>query len=252
MTPAHSHSYQKPDLIVFDLDGTLTDVDDRAAHLTSITDRFNLPVSMTTYWLMKKAHQVYKRIGVKNERTETIKHGVMNHLCAEKADMFDVLNAAFDAYIPCSILSNGPREWGEKILNRMHMRMFFNQLVFREDMPSLKPDPEPLLRILEVHSFPDYKRGTVWVCGDRASDVALTMNAAPHVRHRMIPVAFEGTKAAKAIATLHDRFNPQQGHIFKTPHHMACAIDPDLDGRIRRAVNSLGREQTHIATFTRQ
>ena len=248
---APSHSYEKPDLIVFDLDGTLTDVNDRAARFTSVSDKLHIPVSTATYWVLKKALQLYKRIGIRNETAETIKGEVLNHLCAEKVGMFDVLNAAYDAYIPCSILSNAPREWGEKILDRLKIRMFFNQAVFREDMPHLKPDPQSLWPILEENVLPSQGYSTIWVCGDRATDVFLALNAGLTLPHKIIPVAFEGTKAATAIALLQEEFNIH-GYIFKHPHDMACAIDPQMDARFNEIYRNLGTAQTHVATLTLQ
>lgn len=251
MLSGNQTAYETPDLIVFDLDGTLTDVSDKAARLSSVTDKLNIPVSTATYWLMKKAHQFYKNAGFKNRTAETIKDDVLRTLCNEKADMFYVLSAAYDAYIPCSILSNGPREWGEKILKRLQLRMFFNQTVFREDMTHLKPEPHSLLALMDEHESLKGKAATVWVCGDRTSDVALALNTGTFVPHKIIPVAFHGTKAAQAIGSLRDQFNIE-GYVFEDPYKMACALDPDMEYRIKRTMQSLKVVQTHISTLTLQ
>lgn len=243
---------KRPDLIVFDLDGTLTDISDNAARVSSVSDKLHLPVSTATFWLMKTAHRIYKTFGLENVVAEAVKKEVMETLCAEKTDMFNVLNTTYNAYIPCSLLSNGPREWGERVLNRMQIRHFFNQVTFREDVPYLKPDPLSLLPILEENSLALGKEGgTVWICGDRASDVSLALNTNAYTTHTIIPVALNGSKAAETIISLRDTYNIE-GYVFNHPYHMACEIDPGIEDRLAEAVNNLQAVQEHVVTLSIQ
>lgn len=239
-------SYKKPDLIVFDLDGTLTNTSDRAARLSSITDRWHLPASSTTMWLMRTANQIYKNIGIRNRFVEAAKHDVLNLLCAEKQDMFVVLQTAFAKDISCSLLSNGPREWGKKILNRLQIGAYFDHTMFREDVSQLKPAPDALLQILASSAVG--QDSTVWVCGDRTADVYLAMNANAASICNVIPVAIKGSKAAETITVLRDKFNIK-GYVFDTPYDIACAIDPDLTNRVTEVANRMDPSQLHLASF---
>jgi phosphoglycolate phosphatase-like HAD superfamily hydrolase len=243
---ANPKALSRPHKIIFDLDGTLTTISERAARISSVSDKWNLPVSSTTHWLMRKANQIYNNIGIQSRFIEAARQDMLDLLCAEKKDMFVVLQTAFDRDISCSLLSNGPRKWGENTLNRLQIRAYFDHVLFREDVPHLKPAPDALLSLLGKSNAKDNE--TIWVVGDRTADVYLALNANAASDCNVVPVALKGTKAANTIIALRDKFNVT-GHVFDTPHDMACALDPDLENRITEVTNRLGPTKLYLASY---
>lgn len=236
----------RPDKIVFDLDGTLTNISERAARISSVTDSWNLPVSTTTHWLMRKANQLYKNIGIQSRFIEAARQDMLDLLCAEKKDMFVVLQTAFDKGISCSLLSNGPRKWGVNTLHRLQIRAYFDHVLFREDVSHLKPAPNALLNLLVKSKAKDNEN--IWVIGDRTADVYLALNANAASACNIVPVALQGSKAADTIIALRDKSNIT-GHVFDSPHDMACAIDPDLENRITEVTNRMHPAKLYLASF---
>ena len=88
------------------------------------------------------------------------------------------------------------------------------------------------------------------VLGDRTADVYLALNANAASLCNVVPVALRGSKAANTIIALRDKFNIT-GHVFDTPHNIACAIDPDLENRISEVTNRLDPAKLYLASSYR-
>lgn len=218
-----------PDMIISDLDGTLTHTSRAAARLASVGDKWDVPLSKMALWVLKTGHKAYRALGQEFDTACGLKNRIMERLSAEQEDSMFMLSAAHERSIPCHLLSNGPRDWGNNILKKMHLRPFFDQVVFREDGRYLKPDPRCLEGILS-HSKDLPKKASIWIFGDRVSDVLLAANAnAKSAGRRYIPVAIEGTNAADAIRSLNRCDGENKGLVFADQYKMACYIRPETE-----------------------
>lgn len=230
-----------PDMLVSDLDGTLTHVSRATAKLASVSDRWDLSISQALAWTYKRAAQACRAVGVSDTKMDRIKNGIVNTLTSEQEDTFFVLCAAANSNIPCAIVSNGPQKWGKLVLKSLKLDEFFQKAVFREQMAYIKPDPRSLEVVMQFKlSAPD-RVPNVWVYGDRATDVALAVNANRVMPYHFIPVAVKGTNAADAIEKM-NREKICEGIIFSSQFTMACSLSPKMDKDFQKYVDERAKE----------
>lgn len=223
-------SIEPPDLLIADLDGTLTEIGTVTAKIASVSDRWEISASAAAIWAYEQFKKACDAAGVSQSRQEMFKANMMSMMTRAHADSHLVLSAAAANDIPCRILSNGPKKWGKYVIRSMHMDMFVDRAVFREDMEGLKPDPRSLQKVLADFNTRQ-KKSRIWIYGDRKSDVQLAWNAAKTFPQQFLPVAVAGTKAAATIQAVNLN-NPRSanfGHVFKTQYDMARTINPTLD-----------------------
>lgn len=235
-----------PDMIVVDLDGTLTHVSPIAAKLASVSDRLDMGLSKSFVWAYNTAIQTCDSAGINRSIVHYIRNSMTPMIAREREDSFFILNAACSSHIPCVLLSNGPQKWGNFILHRLALQPFFEKTVFREDMPYLKPDPRSLEPVL--HSIPatQGRRPVVWVFGDRESDMILAVNAGQTMPYDFIPVALADTRAAKAIQQIPSLQEHPAKIIFETAYIMACALHPGIEPRLKKYVDERPKATTGV------
>ncbi len=212
----------KPDLLVLDLDGTMTNISRVAAKIASASDKTGIAVSSLVYGIMSAANDAYKATGVQNELMESVKKGVLNTLGREQKGVFDMILGATANNIRCAVLSNGPEQWGLKTLERLGLTPYFTQTVFRGEY--LKPDPRALLPILDAHADILGEQGTVWVYGDRRADALLAYNTNTRTAHHIVPIAIENMVSAGIIKGMKSAFNAQ-GIVFESVSDISRALE---------------------------
>ena len=75
--------------------------------------------------------------------------------------------------IPVGLVSNGLGQgYGHDILKTFELESFFAATLFREDIVHSKPNPEPIIKIIQSFNLPDSPETCVWYIGDRAKDIA--------------------------------------------------------------------------------
>lgn len=236
-----------PDLIIADLDGTLTRVSNVTARIASVSDRWDIPVSAAAVWAYGRFKKACDVTGVGRNTLDDFKSNMMGMLAKEQEDTYFVLSAAAENNIPCRVLSNGPQKWGQYIMKNLNFDVFVQKAVFREEMGCLKPDPRSLKNVLEGFASAA-RKPSVWIFGDRETDVILAWNAAAVLPHRFTPVAIAGTRAAEIIhaANSNDIGGCPPGIVFETQYDMARAIDPGAEDRLQKYVRLRNKDYGSI------
>ena len=229
--------YTPPDLLVADLDGTLTQVGSVTAKIASVSDRWDMPTSAAAIWAYEQFKKACDAAGISERKLEDFKANMMSMLTRAHSDSHLVLSAAAESKIPCRILSNSPKKWGEYVIRSLNMDSFVQQAVFREDMEGLKPDPRSLQKILADFSTKQ-KKSRIWIYGDRKSDVQLAWNAAKAFPQQFLPVAVAGTKAALTIQAANDNCpdGSKFGIVFKTQYDMAKTLHPSFENKLKEYI----------------
>lgn len=220
-------------MIVFDLDGTLTDISPAAARIASIGDKWELPLSSLAHWVLRTGNRAYRSLGYEFRAVNEVRDTLRETLGHEQNDTFFLLMAAAAKNVKCSILSNGPGQWGRNLLARHNLDVFFDKAVFRDGNEYLKPDPRALRPVLDDAALEAGK--DIWVFGDRESDAMLAIHGQFHTHHRLVPVAISGTYAARTIERTKASGVLAAGHVFESHHHMACALNPDVEYNLAKA-----------------
>lgn len=230
---------KQPDLIIADLDGTLTRVNNITARIASVSDRWDMSVSAAAVWAYGQFKSACDAVGVNRNKLDEFKSNMMSMLAKEHTDTHAVLCAAAESNIPCRVLSNGPEKWGRYILKNLDFDLFIQKAVFREEMECLKPDPRSLEQVLDGFKSPA-RRPSIWIYGDRETDVMLAWNAAAtsHRPYQFTPVAIAGTKAANLIhaANTNNIGGCTPGIVFESQYDMAYALNPGAEKRLQKYV----------------
>lgn len=235
---------KKPDVFGFDVDGNLTNISAHAARLASVTDRLGLSLSTAFSRTLNFANDAYRFTGLKVEFVESLKRTVLAKLGTEKNGTFDSLMYIHDS-TRCAAVSNSPRQWGTRTLDRENLSPFFEQIYFREDIGCLKPDPRALLPVLEANQDVLGERGTVWFLGDRGTDMQLAFNADDLHAHEIIPIAIEGTPAADYLRR--KEVEGRTSYIFASIDDIARLFDPSVERRLASTMAIVSHRVPKIA-----
>lgn len=231
---AESDGELTPDMLVADLDGTLTRISAVTARLASVSDKVDLSLSRAFVWGYRKTLSACDSLGINRERIDRLKSTLTPVLACEQEDSFIVLCAATDNNIPCVLVSNGPEQWGNYMLKSMKLQYFFDKAIFRESMPGLKPDPRSLVPAMECAPKTSGRLPVVWIYGDRPSDMILAANANKALPYTFVPVAIQGTKAAEAIENHPVVKSCSLSIVFESQFALACTLRPEIYRDIKK------------------
>lgn len=204
---------QRPTIVLFDMDGTT--VRHINPRILGFLEKFDDAMFRTSLWLnRKKPHPDFTPDLEKKPRL--LVHRALHKIRRKPVDqivqpchgIYTLLNLLKESAIPMGIVSNGlGKGYGHDILEKFSLASFFNVQVFREDIQRSKPDPDPLLRALNLFGRPITETDVVWYIGDRHKDVAAALAAAKLLPAKIIPLAY-GLHASVAI--LEKGLSPEQ------------------------------------------
>ncbi len=172
---------RQPALVVFDLDGTLLDTleDIRISLNHALVEVGRQPIDVATArrCVGDGARMLVTRALALPSNDPLVDAAVAAYGRAYAANptpatkpmpgALALLDALATAGIPAAICTNKPRAIAEVVLEAM-MPGRFCAMVAAGDLPRLKPDPAPVLRVLElVGCVP----GRAWMIGDGSQDV---------------------------------------------------------------------------------
>lgn len=181
------------ELIIFDFDGTLFDTKkDIAMALNHALKKSGLQVlDENSIWKMTgngTPALVKRALGDMSDKTfEKILNETINYYQKHSADFakpvdnVEIFLKETDR-IPKAIISNKYRYFIEQILEKFSFSHYFKEIYGREDFETNKPEPEPLLYVLD--KFRANRDRTVYI-GDTVVDVIFSKNAG--VRSCIIP-----------------------------------------------------------------
>mgnify|MGYP006286656095 FL=1 len=106
-------------------------------------------------------------------------------------NVMDVLNFLDENDIPMGLVSNGlGRGYGHDILEKFKLTSFFKHTLFAEDLNRSKPDPAPIIQMLNLLSPDINENHVVWYIGDRHKDVNAALNAGKTETSKIEPIAY--------------------------------------------------------------
>jgi phosphoglycolate phosphatase len=177
----------QPELIIFDLDGTLVDsAPDLAQSIDAMMASLGLPtrgLDQVRRYLGNGAERLVKRALTGELWGEPLPE-LYNKALAQFLDLYTASNgqhtlvypgvhtalrALHDAGIRLAVLTNKKRRFTEPLLQAMRLDGFFELWVCGDDLERQKPDPEPLLYAMQQLGV---SAAATWMVGDSATDVA--------------------------------------------------------------------------------
>jgi len=178
------------ELIIFDLQGTLVDnkidfVSMKREIIKLLIKKYGLNIDEELF-LRRRVVEIleYAKDNVDDKTYNTIfqeisqiadKYEIDAAINSKlKADVKDVLKALRRKNYKIAILTNDGRKSTEIILNRFGLKEFFDCIVTRDDINTLKPDPLGIERILERIKVD--KQNVIFI-GDSIIDIQAAKNA---------------------------------------------------------------------------
>lgn len=191
---------RKPDIVAFDLDGTLTESGALGRFAARNAERAVVAGLILAHHFYLAATAIKDAVCPRVHLSETFKKAALARVGAPRPDMPAMASGLHDLGIGLALVSNNSRAaWGERLARHFDFGPGFDAAVFREDMGGhLKPDPGPLLWIGD-RLAKDGRPRTIWYVGDMASDMQAAIRANALSRHTYIPVAMGTASDAAAF-----------------------------------------------------
>lgn len=193
-----------PDIILCDVDGTLTRTSKRAAQIADLSDLIGISFSSIA---LKGAYFLQSSVraaGLSGDFTKALKGWGLQKLSTPRAEAPELLQTAGEQNIPVLLVSNAPSRWSRSLLKRHGLKEGFEAVHASRGGRQIKNNPLGFVEnVLTPHPAIEGREAVIWVVGDGAMDVRFAQKANPLSRHTVIPVTFEGTPAARALRNGH-------------------------------------------------
>ncbi len=172
--------------VIFDLDGTLVDsAPDISTSINLTLKELYLPacdVSQVRNWMGNGANRLIKRALTDQTdgepKEELFKQArklflefYAQHVCEESSvfpGVIEGLNSLHAQSCSLACVTNKPRRFVPPLMKEMGIDQFFKQVICGDDLKVKKPDPLPLLHVLEKEEIAPSQALMV---GDSASDI---------------------------------------------------------------------------------
>ncbi|MGI0118409.1 phosphoglycolate phosphatase [Zooshikella sp. RANM57] len=181
-----------PELVLFDLDGTLVD---SIPDLTSAVDAMLVALGFepagqepVSHWVGNGAPKLVER-ALRAKSAEALTDGLLakanqlfnthyEHHNGEQACVYKgvlaFLQSLHQQNISMGIVTNKPSQFTEQLLERLNLTHFFNLVLSGDSLPEKKPSPAPLLHAMDF--FAKRPQETLMV-GDSINDVKAARSA---------------------------------------------------------------------------
>lgn len=171
---------------MFDLDGTLVDsAPDITISINLMLQELNIPscdLSQVRDWMGNGAERLIKRALTGKFDGEPVddlfQHArtlfgnfYLQHLCKESVvypGVIEGLNALCNQSYVLGCVTNKPRRFVPGLMYALKLDHFFDHVICGDDLPVKKPDPLPLLKILEKAKL---QPSQALMVGDSAGDI---------------------------------------------------------------------------------
>ena len=177
-----------PDLVIFDLDGTLID---------SKTDLANsLNQSLRERGLRElEREEIYSYVGngVYNLIERSVRavgsddvDGALAHFMTvydrrllEQTRLYDGVAEVLNHFreVPLALITNKSMRFTRPIVDGLGVAHYFHPLLARDSLPQCKPHPAPITHCIEIH---EARRSHTWMVGDGATDITAGKAAGVH------------------------------------------------------------------------
>ena len=226
---------KKPTIIIFDMDGTaVRHINPRLLHVLEWLDSLSYKTAKLFNWIFKqkgRGRMVPEwHNSKKHKRPRLLVHRAIHRVRRKPVEqivepspgLYDVLELLEHNNIPLGLVSNGlGKGYGHDVLQKFALDHFFKAKVFREDIVNSKPNPEPILKALDLMNLPVSNKDVIWYIGDRRKDVTAALAAAAHTPAKIQPIAVALNAAAAIIEK-----NIGTDHIIMSFHDMYDQLKP--------------------------
>jgi phosphoglycolate phosphatase len=204
----------KPDIVIFDMDGTtVRHINPRLLLLLEWADDMMFKFSVLRDWLLRRhAKGAIFAPGIipdfkSQKKPKLIVHRVMHKVRRKDVEqivepcpgIYLVLELLARHGIPLGLISNGlGKGYGHDILEKFDLEKYFRATIFREDIKKSKPHPDSLLLALQTMNVETQAGDVVWYIGDRHKDISAALAAGKILPAKFEPIAY-GLNAAVAV-----------------------------------------------------
>jgi phosphoglycolate phosphatase len=182
-------------VILFDLDGTLIDSTDGilySFHKSFEYFNFKKPLDSDIMKLIGyPLEHMYDRLGVESQYVDSFVSKYKEYYRSISKEMTTMLPYAIEAIQEASrvarlgVVTTKTARYSKELLEHMEVLKYFEVLIGREDVINPKPDPEPILKALDLMGVTWHKN--VFMIGDTCLD----MNSAKSAGIKGIAVSCE-------------------------------------------------------------
>jgi len=170
--------YPWPELLIFDLDGTLIDSkEDIAAALNQTLTERHLPTLANEEIYAHVGNGVYDLIeGAVAAAGGDVEAALMHFMATYDARLLERTYlyagaaeiAAYFAGVPMALITNKSMRFTRPILDGLGVAGWFDPILARDTLPECKPHPAPLLHCIDAHGADPTR---TWMVGDGATDI---------------------------------------------------------------------------------
>jgi phosphoglycolate phosphatase len=211
-------SLHKPTIVLFDMDGTtVRHLNPRLLRIVEALDDLSFRATQIVERVFGHTPESpAQAIPSPQQRPRLLVHRVLHRFRRKPVErivepcpgIFSLLDFLRRKGVLLGLVSNGlGKGYGLDILEKFSLSPFFEATLFREDILRPKPNPDPLLAILERLSRPVEPEDVVWHIGDRRKDILAAVAAQSHLPCRVQPIAY-GLNAA--VGALTAKLGPDQ------------------------------------------
>ena len=232
----HSHgdliktqgSLPLPDMIVWDMDGTL--LNSNAGRFVNSDNESKARVILETLDRTYKAARSLKNMIAPNFHINpSTKSRLLSLATKTYEDTLETLESIHHMGITQAIASNNSRTAiGGKVLTHFHLKDTIEASMFLEDMNGLKkPHPDIMQALMETTNMPE--DATIWVVGDRPTDMRFAKNANNALTQNFYPIAMgHDSSAASFLRLRSNKFDAYAVVSCPMEVSVMAAMDPRL------------------------
>lgn len=195
---------QRPDYVIFDMDGTTV------RHVNPMWLSFLETIDSAIYALSRFLSRKREITDFSDDPAKP--RGLLVHRALHKLrrkevgqivqpcpGIFLLLNLFRQHNVPLGIASNGlGKGYGHDILMTFGLSDYFEVEIFREDITKSKPHPDAILRGIKGFAKEPVEGDLIWYIGDRHKDIVAAIEADKLSDVRVVPFSY-GINAAIAV-----------------------------------------------------
>lgn len=225
--------FQKPTIILFDMDGTtVRHVNPIFLSILEFIDGFLRGLSKLIRRRKKDIIDLSEEPAAPrgllvHRALHKIRRKSVDQIVQPCPGIYPLLNLIKANDIPIGVVSNSlGKGYGHDVLKTFKLDHYYQAKIFREDIQRSKPHPDPILRALREIRANTTADDVVWYIGDRHTDVVATIEADKLMECKIIPFAY-GLNAAMAIL----QNNIGNDHIIMSYADFFEDIKPMIEGK---------------------
>jgi phosphoglycolate phosphatase len=236
----------RPSLVIFDMDGTtVRHLNPLILHALEIADDAMYKSRLCiTKMGQKLGYGTRFRTRRSKRKPRLLVHRTLHKLRRKSVEqivapcpgIIDLLELFAAHHIPVGLISNGlGKGYGHDILKAFTLDHLYAATIFREDTTRAKPDPEPIINVIQKTGLTLTSHDTIWYVGDRAKDVAAALRAMPFTDATVIPIGYGLHVADMLFAN-----NYSRDHLVYSYEDWYPVVEDILQGTVENINANMG------------